>query len=504
MNISITPDGKNFKVLRDFDGVVNAVFEHEISKTKATMNYVGPCITPETWYAITSFFQWTYDTTKSESQVRLFLHPQKKLWLAWAFPQEAKTGMSARELDNEDKKKQRAALPDAAELLFFGTVHHHCSCSAFQSGTDRNGTDRNDGEKDQDGLHITIGNMDKDPHDIHARFYLNKQEFVPNLALFWDVGELVKRQVPSSLWDTVARFQMCQKINAPFPEEWRANLIEIKSSYNREWTPGSQYNGGLGYSSGATTLTEEPEYVRIEDACSEAIEKCFSNGFDGESINTVVEFLWKDKIVEAIVDAASALKVEFESVVRELALSLEDYLDVTEVDPKTKKPQKESKRAKRKREKEEKLARERNGPWEVEFMPVLGSEASYFRAANKTQFGPTRHATREAAQRECDFRNGVQRPVNPTFKPTHKIQDRMVMWDTTKMHYLTEDGSWYDFDEKIWIDAHGKPIVGSGPKAGQINVIVASKLLDTELDKHWDEQQKRWVDEAGAEAYNAD
>lgn len=50
-------------------------------------------------------------------------------------------------------------LPKASELLpdncnFVGTIHSHCNFGAFHSSTDTND------EKSQDGLHITIGNVD--------------------------------------------------------------------------------------------------------------------------------------------------------------------------------------------------------------------------------------------------------------------------------------------------------------------------------------------------------
>jgi hypothetical protein len=51
----------------------------------------------------------------------------------------------------------------------FGTVHHHCSSSAFQSGTDHSD------ELSREGLHFTIGNLDKPfDLDIHARITIGK------------------------------------------------------------------------------------------------------------------------------------------------------------------------------------------------------------------------------------------------------------------------------------------------------------------------------------------
>ena len=51
----------------------------------------------------------------------------------------------------------------------FGTVHHHCSTSAFQSGTDEAD------ETNREGFHFTIGNLDKEDIDIHFRWCLDNQ-----------------------------------------------------------------------------------------------------------------------------------------------------------------------------------------------------------------------------------------------------------------------------------------------------------------------------------------
>jgi len=42
-------------------------------------------------------------------------------------------------------------------------VHHHCSTSAFQSGTDEAD------EVDREGIHFTVGNLNTDEFDLHCR-----------------------------------------------------------------------------------------------------------------------------------------------------------------------------------------------------------------------------------------------------------------------------------------------------------------------------------------------
>lgn len=217
-------------------GLFECKLTHEVKSTKARFDWKGPVISREEWAKILAFFYWTYDTTKSESQVRLFVHPTLG-WKAWAFPQEAGTGMTTREIDTPETK----ARYDAGRALFndewtlYGTVHHHCSASAFQSGTDESN------EKSQEGLHITVGNIDKKTHSIHARFYYKGCKFEPSLNEFWDVGIETRSKAEEFLgmfgvgvdFGKVAERQMAAVVDpdTPFPAEWRENFIEKK------WTP---------------------------------------------------------------------------------------------------------------------------------------------------------------------------------------------------------------------------------------------------------------------------
>lgn len=220
------------KQTKGVSGLMTCTFEHEVKETTYTFKWEGPKISQEEWNKVLAFFKWTQDTTQSESQVRLFVHPTHG-WRAWAFPQRAKTGMTTRELDDVDTAERRAAqraqFSDAEGWLYFGTVHHHCTGSAFQSSVDENN------EKDQDGLHITVGFIDRPQHDIHARLYLSGMH-MKNMELsdFWDtsgilamVPDEVRALLPSGWMSKSAQRQMgkAPPADTAFPEEWKANLV---------------------------------------------------------------------------------------------------------------------------------------------------------------------------------------------------------------------------------------------------------------------------------------
>lgn len=279
------------------EGLFSCTMKYEIKSTKATIDWTGPKIPLEEWDKVLSFFQWCYDTHKSECQVRLFVSPTLHTWKAYAFPQEAKTGMTAHELDNEEKNRQRAALNlNPPDWYYFGTVHHHCSMSAFQSGTDR------ENEESQDGLHITIGCMNnKDKYDLHARFYrkglvlqndnLDMSWFVDTSPVLADCPENFRQYLPKDWADKTARRLLTRVPDIiEFPDEWKANVIEIKPTY----TPTvSSYVGGPGVGGSIQCPSMysselEPLWKRSDAAWKEIIFKAAENDVAPEDLESAL------------------------------------------------------------------------------------------------------------------------------------------------------------------------------------------------------------------------
>ena len=208
-------------------GLFTCTFEHEVKATKAEFEWTGPKITPEAWNEVLAFFKWTQDSENSEAMVDMFVHPVHG-WKFWAFSQQGGTGMTIKAVERESDKAQRAAIGEG--YLHHGTVHHHCKCAAFQSGTD------SFDEKNLDGLHLTVGNLDLPQWSLHARYYRRKHKFEPNLAAFWDIGDAMRDKIEfveklgygtSELADKVARMQMTMPPAAetPFFDSWKDNYL---------------------------------------------------------------------------------------------------------------------------------------------------------------------------------------------------------------------------------------------------------------------------------------
>lgn len=122
----------------------------------------GEPIPFQMWQDIVDWCVISYEEFKSETLVFLYydLDTKGSAWSFWIPPQ-ITNGMTVKsDPDSEFFAKERKNFPDT----MFGTVHHHCSSSAFQSGTDHSD------ELDREGLHFTVGHCNQpDDLDLHLR-----------------------------------------------------------------------------------------------------------------------------------------------------------------------------------------------------------------------------------------------------------------------------------------------------------------------------------------------
>ena len=258
-------NGTIIRQLKEIPGVMSCVFAHRTSSSTSEFSWTGGTLN-EIWPEILAFFRWTNQEYKSESQVRLFVNIQTKQWKAWAFPQKARLGMSAKELADGDEgyertRLQRAEFPDET-WYYWGTVHHHCDAGAFQSGTDTQN------EHDQDGIHITVGSLGSPRYTIDFRIYVGKFRLTSiTVDKFWDCGEIeaglpahIKALLPADAREKLAKYQMCEPPPADqtFPEIWKENIIDCRPPT----PPVSQPVNGPSTTGGQSTLELGSNAVR--------------------------------------------------------------------------------------------------------------------------------------------------------------------------------------------------------------------------------------------------
>lgn len=298
---------------REVAGLLSCQVEYQVKSASGQLDYTGPKFDPLMWHQVLSFFRWTHKEMQSESQVRLYVNLKLGRWGAWAFPQEARTGMTAREIATPETAEQaveRFASWDSqpsGDWLYFCTVHHHCSASAFQSGTDEAN------EKNQDGLHLTVGRLDQERHDLHARFYLAGNCFEPDLSRFWPIESELAGQVPATMLDQLARFQMGQKVVVDFPEAWRRHVIEppraARSLVGRSEYPLDDWN---------LRPLELAHWQRSELALKEIWEASAASSLGQEEVLTALEYAINDPSLNLIVEACLKHQVTPDELLAEL------------------------------------------------------------------------------------------------------------------------------------------------------------------------------------------
>lgn len=209
------------------------------------------------WESILAFFDWTCRESKGspdEAMVRIYYNEDSGQWLVWAPPQRGH-GMSVKTIDDHVNWKQEQGK-EFEGFLLVGTGHHHCHGSAFQSGTDK------DDEKCCNGLHFTVGKLDKPFVDLHARVVWNGNMQDTDLSLWVELApKYAALNLPPELITRAYDYTLQTKPpeNTPFPQAWKDN-------YHRGWVNNVQ--GGhhtSGYYGGyrGTTYEKKDGVVRV-------------------------------------------------------------------------------------------------------------------------------------------------------------------------------------------------------------------------------------------------
>jgi hypothetical protein len=238
------------------------------------------------WREVTSFFAWAYSDYQGEAQVRLFYNRETKEWRAWAFPQEKRSGLSTVEIgDHPDFQNQSVDIGEG--FSSWGTIHSHANCAAFQSGTDTNN------EEAQNGIHITVGYCGKDELDLNLRVYLSHTKYGVNMIDWFEFPQEWD-SVPEKMIKPLLEAKLQENIVVPFPDKWKENVIKVVPPFHATHTsPVSSMHTGtqgvvVGYQSGAQGVSDDSDLfqLRFTNAVNKLIHM---NNFVAHFAHTLVE-----------------------------------------------------------------------------------------------------------------------------------------------------------------------------------------------------------------------
>ncbi len=186
------------------------------------------------WRKVLAFLIWSYNDSKSETLVNLYYHPTHG-WEALVLPQRGGTGMSVGLIrDHEGVAVAERTLSGVWDGVSpfdpaihnipwerRGTVHHHCSSSAFASGGDDHD------ELTKDGLHITMGNMDKEELSIDGRVTVKGIKTEVAWEDWFEMDAEAARILPPKLHDQFMELELKRApADRAFPDWWKDNVIK--------------------------------------------------------------------------------------------------------------------------------------------------------------------------------------------------------------------------------------------------------------------------------------
>lgn len=246
---------KDGKIYRSFDTAhfQGYILAADLPTGEPHASYKGA---PMKWDVLQQVVSWCRAHPSDEVTIRLYRRGDE--WKAVPWPQEFPSGMTIRELpDHEMVALAQAEVPDW-ELA--GTVHHHCSSSAFQSGTDSHD------EKTKPGLHITLGKVNLPVMDIHARVSVSvpgeldaegKVVYAAQHAFYGaDLAEWIEMPpgcegVPWTFRTKIIEHTLARLPKGEYPGHWDDRLIRrFQYPAQRGGATGKFYWGDLAYESG--------------------------------------------------------------------------------------------------------------------------------------------------------------------------------------------------------------------------------------------------------------
>ncbi len=232
-----------------------------VEADKMRTTWRGGKISWELWEQVVAFMRWSQATTKCEALMTFFYNTKTKEWKAWPFPQHP-IGMTVNYLTDHPLYKQDR-MQFGKDWIGLGSIHHHCTTGAFQSGTDK--TD----EEDRDGIHITLGKMEDQVLDSDARMVFDGVQSKTSLLNWIEMPDWCKTLPQYLRYETFSRAIVMTGHNVPFDPEWKLRIIEKKTSTHSHGLPNTPASGSTasGVSTGTGTAWREGRKLALKRVC---------------------------------------------------------------------------------------------------------------------------------------------------------------------------------------------------------------------------------------------
>lgn len=295
-----------------FSGYIPVEIE-TVKNSELVLNYTGGKIDSNVWNQIKSFLQWTYTNSGGEGQIRLFYNPTTCTWKAHPFEQFVSKGLTTDEKKDSDLSKKVVESMLSQGYINNGTVHHHCSISAFQSGTDLAD------EIKQNGLHITLGFMDKEVYGYHSRATLRG----------------VCYSIVDSEW--IESLDLSNIGDSSFPPDWKNYVVEKPVVPVTVWGMGQDNDlfdeRWYGRTWNRAKTTDIPSIVETREP-KESIENVSDDDFiysiDPDELGKLVETTLEDRayLINHTTDVKDMLANFIMKLIERRQLRLVDIEDV--------------------------------------------------------------------------------------------------------------------------------------------------------------------------------
>ena len=172
-----------------------------------------------------NFFRMVFDKYRSESYVTLLYSAKLNQYRLWCPKQKVSHGSV--NYDRTDQPDYEDRMTNDWQMC--GTIHSHCDFSAFHSGTDTHD------EASFDGIHITLGHVNKSEFSMCASVAINDQR--ETLEPEQCCNGVIRVPTKETKYSKYMTFSDAYYFDLELPEEDAQGLVADLETIENEWMP---------------------------------------------------------------------------------------------------------------------------------------------------------------------------------------------------------------------------------------------------------------------------